>query len=116
MKFQKNAFGCAWRASWLMGALVALPSWAVEPFALKDIRVEGLQRIEPGTVFASLPFRIGDTFTDDNCNVAMTSMHIPEPVINLMIKPKDNKAQLNMAKALNRFTREDPTFRCYVDA
>jgi elongation factor G len=57
----------------------------------------------------------GDTFTDDNCNVAMTSMHIPEPVINLMIKPKDNKAQLNMAKALNRFTREDPTFRCYVD-
>ena len=58
----------------------------------------------------------GDTFTDDNCNVAMTSMHIPEPVINLMIKPKDNKAQLNMAKALNRFTREDPTFRCYVDA
>jgi len=58
----------------------------------------------------------GDTFTDDNCNVAMTSMHIPEPVINLMIKPKDNKAQLNMAKALNRFTREDPTFRCYVDS
>jgi len=74
MKFQKNAFGCAWRASWLMGALVALPSWAVEPFALKDIRVEGLQRIEPGTVFASLPFRIGDTFTDDKGTAAIRSL------------------------------------------
>ena len=40
-------------------------AWAVEPFVIKDIRVEGLQRTDPGTVFASLPFRIGDTFTDD---------------------------------------------------
>jgi outer membrane protein insertion porin family len=54
MKFQYNAFARAWRASWLMGALMALPSWAVEPFALKDIRVEGLQRIEPGTDLKSV--------------------------------------------------------------
>jgi outer membrane protein assembly factor BamA len=39
--------------------LVTLPAWAVDPFTLRDIRIEGLQRIEPGTVFASLPFRIG---------------------------------------------------------
>ena len=57
----------------------------------------------------------GDTFTDDRINVAMTSMHVPEPVIQLMIKPVDNKAQINMSKALQRFTREDPTFRTYVD-
>ncbi|MCB9545209.1 MAG: elongation factor G [Myxococcales bacterium] len=57
----------------------------------------------------------GDTFTDGNVRLAMTSMHIPEPVIQLMIKPVDNKAQLNMSKALSRFTREDPTFRTYVD-
>jgi elongation factor G len=57
----------------------------------------------------------GDTFTDGKNNLAMTSMHIPEPVINLMIKPVDSKAQINMGKALSRFTREDPTFRCYVD-
>ncbi len=57
----------------------------------------------------------GDTFTDGKNSLAMTSMHIPEPVINLMIKPVDNKAQVNMGKALGRFTREDPTFRCYVD-
>ncbi len=40
-------------------------AWAVEPFPVKDIRVEGLQRSDAGTVFASLPFRIGDTYTDE---------------------------------------------------
>jgi elongation factor G len=58
----------------------------------------------------------GDTFCDSRCEMTMTSMHIPEPVINLMIKPVDSKAQINMSKALQRFTREDPTFRVYVDA
>ena len=42
-----------------MTLLAALPAWAVDPFTLRDIRVEGLQRVEPGTIFASLPFRIG---------------------------------------------------------
>ena len=42
-------------------------------------------------------------------------MHVPEPVISLAITPKDNKAQVNMSKALGRFTKEDPTFRTYVD-
>jgi elongation factor G len=57
----------------------------------------------------------GDTFTDGNISLAMTSMHVPNPVIQLMIKPVDNKAQINMSKALHRFTREDPTFRTFVD-
>ncbi len=58
----------------------------------------------------------GDTFTDGKLNCSMSSMHIPEPVISLAIKPVDNKAQDNMSKALNRFTKEDPTFKTYVDA
>jgi elongation factor G len=57
----------------------------------------------------------GDTFTDGTVEIAMTSMFVPEPVIKLMIKPKDSKSQINMGKALGRFTREDPTFRSFVD-
>jgi elongation factor G len=58
----------------------------------------------------------GDTFTGGDLNYAMTSMHVPAPVISLTVTPEDNKAQVNMSKALNRFTKEDPTFRSYVDA
>jgi elongation factor G len=57
----------------------------------------------------------GDTFTSPEIRYSMTSMHIPEPVISLAIVPTDNKAQVNMSKALSRFTKEDPTFRAYVN-
>lgn len=57
----------------------------------------------------------GDTFTDDKISCSMDSMHVPEPVISLAVIPIDNKAQVNMSKALNRFTKEDPTFRTFVD-
>ncbi len=57
----------------------------------------------------------GDTFTDGKSNVAMSSMHVPDPVISLSIKPKDNKSSDNMGKALGRFVREDPTFKTKVD-
>jgi outer membrane protein insertion porin family len=46
-------------------AMLSLPALAIEPFTVRDIRVEGLQRIEPGTVFASLPLRVGDRYTVD---------------------------------------------------
>ncbi|MDN3923049.1 outer membrane protein assembly factor BamA [Roseateles violae] len=49
-------------------------AWAVDPFVLKDIRVEGLQRTDPGTVFASLPFRIGDTYNDDKGAAALRAL------------------------------------------
>ena len=58
----------------LAAALQAGSAWAVEPFVLKDIRVEGLQRSDAGTVFASLPFRIGDTYTDDKGAAALRAL------------------------------------------
>ncbi len=57
----------------------------------------------------------GDTFCDSSLNYSMTSMFVPNPVISLAITPKDKKSSDNMAKALNRFTKEDPTFRSFVD-
>jgi outer membrane protein insertion porin family len=55
-------------------ALVCAPARAAEPFVLKDIRIEGLQRTDPGTVFAALPFRIGDTYTADKGSTALRSL------------------------------------------
>jgi len=58
-----------------VAALVAAPAaFAVEPFVIKDIRVEGIQRTDPGTVFAALPFRIGDTYNDDKGSTALRSL------------------------------------------
>lgn len=58
----------------------------------------------------------GDTFCDPSLNYSMSSMFVPNPVISLSIEPVDKTASGNMAKALNRFTKEDPTFRTYVDS
>ncbi|MCK5543040.1 MAG: elongation factor G [Desulfobacterales bacterium] len=57
----------------------------------------------------------GDSFTSPEINYTMLSMHIMEPVISLSLKPIDNKSEIAMSKALNRFTKEDPTFKTYVD-
>ena len=57
----------------------------------------------------------GDTFTDGNVRYSMTSMFVPEPVIELAVAPKDKAGQVNFSKALNRFTKEDPTFRVMRD-
>jgi outer membrane protein insertion porin family len=61
-----------------VSAIVALAfaanAWAVEPFTVRDIRVEGLQRVEPGTIFASLPFRIGEQYNDEKGSAAIRAL------------------------------------------
>jgi len=62
-------------AAFVAAAAFVLPSArAVTPFVLKDIRIEGLQRTDPGTVFAALPFRIGDTYNDDKGAAALRAL------------------------------------------
>jgi outer membrane protein insertion porin family len=64
---------------YLIGGLFAVwlaigSAFAAEPFKIADIRVEGLQRVEAGTVFASLPFRVGETYSDDKGSLAIRSL------------------------------------------
>ena len=58
----------------IVTALAAPAARAIEPFELQDIRVEGLQRTDPGTVFAALPFRVGDTYTDEKAAAALRAL------------------------------------------
>lgn len=80
-------------------------------------QMEDIEEIPAGYIGAlfGIDCASGDTFMSPGLNVTMTSMYIPEPVISLAIVPKDNKAQINMSKALNRFTKEDPTFKTHMD-
>ncbi len=57
----------------------------------------------------------GDTFTDGSVNVSMTSMFVPAPVVELSVAPKEKVGQVNFSKAMNRFQKEDPTFKVARD-
>ena len=71
---QINRFGLRAWLSWVL--LLGLPKlgWAVDPFTVRDIRLEGLQRVEPGTVFVSLPFQVGDLYSDDKGSAAIRAL------------------------------------------
>ncbi len=79
--------------------------------------MEEIKEAGPGDIVAlfGVDCASGDTFTSNDVSYSMSSMHVPNPVISLAIIPVDNQAQGNMSKALNRFTKEDPTFRTHVD-
>jgi elongation factor G len=79
--------------------------------------MEDINEGTPGDIVAlfGIDCASGDTFCGGGLNYAMTSMYVPAPVISLAITPKDKKSADQMAKALNRFTKEDPTFQTYVD-
>ncbi len=80
--------------------------------SMKDIEVAG-----PGDIVAlfGIDCASGDTFVKPGLNYTMSSIYVPDPVISLALTPVDSKASDNMAKALQRFTKEDPTFRTHVD-
>ncbi len=79
--------------------------------------MEEISSAEAGDIVAlfGIDCASGDTFTDGTVKYSMTSMYIPEPVVSLTIEAKESKHLPNLAKALNRFTKEDPTFRTEID-
>lgn len=58
----------------LFATAIAAPAWAFEPFVVKDIRVEGIQRTEAGTVFSYLPVKVGETMTDEKASQAIKAL------------------------------------------
>ena len=65
------------KRNFLVGAIAALSmsvAFAFEPFTVKDIRVEGIQRTEAGTVFSYLPVKVGDTMTDEKAAQAIKAL------------------------------------------
>jgi len=79
--------------------------------------MEDITQAEAGDIVAlfGIDCASGDTFCDSDIRATMTDMFVPEPVIKMSITPKDSKSQANLSKALNRFSKEDPTFRTYLD-
>lgn len=78
--------------------------------------MEDIDEIGPGEICAifGVECATGDTFTDGTTNFSMSSMFVPEPVISLAIKPTGMETP-NFSRALNRFQKEDPTFKVHVD-
>lgn len=80
-------------------------------------QMEEIDSIKAGLIGAlfGIDCASGDTFVSRPLNLSMTSMFVPEPVISLAIAANDNQSRINMSKALNRFTKEDPTFKTFFD-
>ncbi|MBW2558173.1 MAG: elongation factor G [Deltaproteobacteria bacterium] len=80
-------------------------------------QMEDMEAIPAGYIGAlfGIDCASGDTFASPGTMLTMSSMFVADPVISLSISPIDNQSQINMSKALNRFTKEDPTFKTHVD-
>ncbi|XP_026401429.1 elongation factor G-1, mitochondrial-like [Papaver somniferum] len=80
--------------------------------------MEDIQEAHAGQIVAvfGVDCASGDTFTDGSVKYTMTSMNVPEPVMSLALQPVSKDSGGQFSKALNRFQREDPTFRVGLDA
>ena len=94
----------------LLGLLGALPALAIEPFVVKDIRIEGIQRTEAGTVFSYLPVKIGETMTDEKAAAAIralyatgffkdVSLEVDNGILIVMVQERPAIAQIDITGA-----------------
>ncbi|XP_020598223.1 elongation factor G, mitochondrial-like [Phalaenopsis equestris] len=79
--------------------------------------MEDIQEAHAGQIVAvfGIDCASGDTFTDGSVRYTMTSMNVPEPVMSLAVSPISKDSGAQFSKALNRFQKEDPTFRVGLD-
>ena len=103
--FQFRRTTLAQTAALIAGSVMAFNALAADPFNVRDIRVEGLQRVEPGTVFASIPLRVGDGYTDEKGAAAIRSLfalglfkdvriEVNGDVLVLIVEERPNIAQV----------------------
>ena len=97
-------------------ALSSLPAQAIEPFVIKDIRVEGIQRTEAGTVFSYLPVKVGDTMTDEKASQTVralfatgffrdVSLEVEDSVLVVVLQERPSIAQIEFT-GLREFDKE----------
>jgi len=81
-------------------------------------RLEEIRSAHSGQIVGvfGLETQNGDTFTDGRLRLSFSAMQVPEPVISLGVKPAQNQQAQALANALQRFAREDPSFRVSTDA
>jgi len=100
----------------LLLALCAVPARAIEPFVIKDIRVEGIQRTEAGTVFSYLPVKVGDTMDDEKASQALralfatgffrdVTLEVDNGVLVVVVQERPSVAQIDFA-GMREFDKE----------
>src|SRR4051794_18804075 len=104
------------RVGILLVTLSAAPARAIEPFEIKDIRVEGIQRTEAGTVFSYLPVKVGDTMTDEKASDTIralfatgffkdVSVEAESGVVVVVVQERPSIAQISFA-GMKEFDKE----------
>ncbi len=101
----------------ILGALLTSSVHAFDPFVVKDIRIEGIQRTEAGTIFSYLPVKVGETMTDDKAAQAIRSLYATgffkdvsieadAGVLIITVQERPSVAQIDIVGA-KEFSKED---------
>jgi outer membrane protein insertion porin family len=101
----------------VVAATAALSVQAFDPFVVKDIRIEGIQRTEAGTIFSYMPVKVGETMTDDKAAQAIRSLYatgffkdvsleVDNGVLIVMVQERPSVAQIEIIGA-KEFSKED---------
>ena len=74
----------------LLSFFYAFSCWAGDSFIVKDIRVEGIQRTEAGTVFSYLPIKVGDVLDENKATEAIKALYATGFFKDVKLKSENN--------------------------